>query len=175
MWLAALLAGCSGSSGPTAADPVGPPAPIVAPAPPVVPEGVDVVFVVLDTLRADALTQYGAARPTSPALGDFVRTATRFDAAYAPAPWTVPSTATILTGLHPLRHGMRRVGDVMPATIETLAVDVCTALAVATDCREERVFVRAQPDVTYDQFMEVMNTLQENGYFKVGLLNEDIE
>jgi biopolymer transport protein ExbD len=29
--------------------------------------------------------------------------------------------------------------------------------------------------VTYDQFMEVMNTLQENGYFKVGLLNEDIE
>ena len=60
-------------------------------------------------------------------------------------------------------------------TIETLAVDVCTALAVPTNCREERVFVRAQPDVTYDQFMEVMNTLQENGFFKVGLLNEDIE
>ena len=60
-------------------------------------------------------------------------------------------------------------------SIATLPVDVCTALAVATDCREERVFVRAQPDVTYDQFMEVMNTLQENGYFKVGLLNEDIE
>jgi biopolymer transport protein ExbD len=60
-------------------------------------------------------------------------------------------------------------------TIETLAADVCTALAVPTDCREERVFVRAQPDVTYDQFMEVMNTLQENGFFKVGLLNEDIE
>ncbi|MBU1539001.1 MAG: biopolymer transporter ExbD [Alphaproteobacteria bacterium] len=60
-------------------------------------------------------------------------------------------------------------------SIATLPVDVCTALAVATDCREERVFVRAQPDVTYDQFMEVMNTLQENGFFKVGLLNEDIE
>ncbi len=59
-------------------------------------------------------------------------------------------------------------------TIETLATDVCTALAVPTDCRQERVFVRAQPDVTYDQFMEVMNTLQENGFFKVGLLNEDI-
>ena len=61
------------------------------------------------------------------------------------------------------------------STIETLAVDVCAALAVPTDCRQERVFVRAQPDVTYDQFMEVMNTLQENGFFKVGLLNEDIE
>ncbi|MDP3801554.1 biopolymer transporter ExbD [Brevundimonas sp.] len=60
-------------------------------------------------------------------------------------------------------------------TIETLAADVCVALAVPTNCREERIFVRAQPEVKYDQFMEVMNTLQENGYFKVGLLNEDIE
>ncbi|MDP2117701.1 MAG: biopolymer transporter ExbD [Brevundimonas sp.] len=59
-------------------------------------------------------------------------------------------------------------------TIETLAADVCVALAAA-NCREERVFVRAQPEVRYDQFMEVMNTLQENGFFKVGLLNEDIE
>ena len=60
-------------------------------------------------------------------------------------------------------------------TIETLAADVCAAQAVATDCREERVFVRAQPEVRYNQFMEVMNTMQENGFFKVGLLNEDIE
>ena len=59
-------------------------------------------------------------------------------------------------------------------TIETLAADVCVALAAA-NCRDERVFVRAQPEVRYDQFMEVMNTLQENGFFKVGLLNEDIE
>ena len=60
-------------------------------------------------------------------------------------------------------------------TIETLATDVCTALAVATRCQEERIFVRAQPEVKYDQFMEVMNALQESGYYKVGLLNEDIE
>jgi len=60
-------------------------------------------------------------------------------------------------------------------SVETLSDDVCVALAVATNCKEERVFVRAQPEVSYNQFMEVMNTLQENGYFKVGLLNEDIE
>ena len=60
-------------------------------------------------------------------------------------------------------------------TIETLTTDVCVALAVATNCKEERIFVRAQPEVKYDQFMEVMNALQENGYYKVGLLNEDIE
>jgi biopolymer transport protein ExbD len=61
-------------------------------------------------------------------------------------------------------------------TIETLAADVCGALGGGSPaCREERVFVRAQPEVKYNQFMEVMNKLQENAFYKVGLLNEDIE
>ena len=60
-------------------------------------------------------------------------------------------------------------------TITALPADVCAAQNVTTDCREERVFVRAQPEVKYNQFMEVMNKLQENGFYKVGLLNEDIE
>ena len=60
-------------------------------------------------------------------------------------------------------------------SIEKLPADVCAAQDVTTDCREERVFVRAQPEVKYNQFMEVMNKLQENGFYKVGLLNEDIE
>jgi biopolymer transport protein ExbD len=61
-------------------------------------------------------------------------------------------------------------------TIETLFDDVCAAVGNPTGkgCREERVFVRAQPDVKYNQFMEVMNDLQSHGFFKVGLLNEDI-
>jgi len=59
-------------------------------------------------------------------------------------------------------------------TIAKLTADVCAAQAVTTDCREERVFVRAQPEVKYNQFMEVMNKLQENGFYKVGLRNEDI-
>ena len=61
-------------------------------------------------------------------------------------------------------------------TIETLAVDVCAALGGGSPaCQEERVFVRAQPEVKYNAFMEVMNDLQKNGFYKVGLLNEDIE
>lgn len=59
-------------------------------------------------------------------------------------------------------------------TMESLIADLNTALAVPNP-REERVFVRAQPDVMYERFMEVMNTLQANGYYKVGLLNEDIQ
>ena len=61
-------------------------------------------------------------------------------------------------------------------TIETLAADVCATVGNPTGlgCTEERVFVRAQADVKYAQFMEVMNDLQTHGFFKVGLLNEDI-
>lgn len=58
-------------------------------------------------------------------------------------------------------------------SIDNLPTDVCTALGGGA-CREERVFIRAQPEVKYSQFMEVMNNLQENGFFQVGLLNEDI-
>ena len=59
-------------------------------------------------------------------------------------------------------------------SIATLPADVCSAQGAVANCRDERVFVRAQPEVKYNQFMEVMNKLQENGFFKVGLLNEDI-
>ena len=59
-------------------------------------------------------------------------------------------------------------------TMETLAADVCAAVG-GDRCTDERIFVRAQPDVTYDRFMAVMNDLQANGFLQVGLLNEDIE
>ena len=62
------------------------------------------------------------------------------------------------------------------SSLEGLASDVCTALGGGDPaCKEERVFIRADPEVTYNQFMEVMNELQRRGFFKVGLLNEDIE
>ena len=59
-------------------------------------------------------------------------------------------------------------------TLDTLIADVCVALGGGA-CQEERVFVRAQPEVPYERFMEVMNTLQGSGFYKIGLLNEDIE
>jgi biopolymer transport protein ExbD len=62
------------------------------------------------------------------------------------------------------------------SSLEGLASDVCAALGGGDPaCKDERVFIRADPEVTYNQFMEVMNELQAKGFFKVGLLNEDIE
>jgi len=58
-------------------------------------------------------------------------------------------------------------------TLETLPGDLAGRLG-GDNPTEEQVFVRAQADVEYGQFMEVLNELQDNGFFKVGLINEDI-
>ncbi len=67
----------------------------------------DLFLVVIDTLRADALGCYGAARPTSPNLDAFARQSLVYARAYSPSSWTLPSTVSLLTGLHPDVHGAR--------------------------------------------------------------------
>ena len=61
-----------------------------------------------------------------------------------------------------------------PTSLATLPADVCAALG-GGDCKDQRVFVRAEPNASYAQFMSVMNGLNANGFTQVGLLNEDIE
>ncbi len=64
----------------------------------------NILIWLVDTLRADHLSTYGYERETSPNLDAFARDAVVFENAYAPAPWTKPSTASLLTGLYPKRH-----------------------------------------------------------------------
>ncbi len=67
--------------------------------------GPAVVLIVLDTLRRDRLSLYGYGRATSPALSRFAERALVFDAATATSSWTLPSHASIFTGLAPRAHG----------------------------------------------------------------------
>ena len=68
---------------------------------PAEPARPNVVLIVVDTLRADRLGCYGHSRPTSPRLDALARRGTLFARAYAPSPWTIPSTAALFTGLEP--------------------------------------------------------------------------
>ncbi len=60
-------------------------------------------------MRADRLSAYGYELATSPNIAALAQRGTRFDFAAAPAPWTWPSTASILTGLDPPQHGVLSV------------------------------------------------------------------
>ncbi len=64
----------------------------------------DIIFIVLDTQRADRLGCYGYDKTISPNLDRFAAQATVFDQAVAPAQWTVPSHASMFSGLYPTAH-----------------------------------------------------------------------
>ena len=75
------------------------------------------------------------------------------------------------------KSGAIFIGD-NQSSLANIPVDVPLAMqkeGVTGNFTEERVFVRADADVMYEQFMSVLNVLQANGYFKIGLINEDIE
>ncbi|MFT5685150.1 MAG: arylsulfatase A-like enzyme [Myxococcota bacterium] len=63
------------------------------------------VVIFLDTLRADHIGTYGYDRPTTPKLDAWAERAAVFEQARSIAPWTLPSTRTIVTGEVPERWG----------------------------------------------------------------------
>ncbi|MGP0065451.1 MAG: sulfatase-like hydrolase/transferase [Isosphaeraceae bacterium] len=65
------------------------------------PRAPNVLFIVLDTVRAQSLNLYGYARETSPSLVRLARQGVRFDQARATAAWTLPSHASMFTGRWP--------------------------------------------------------------------------
>jgi len=71
------------------------------------PDAPNVILIVMDTLRADRTSAYGYARETTPALERLAARGLLYDQAISASSWTWPSTASILTGLHPLEHGVQ--------------------------------------------------------------------
>jgi arylsulfatase A-like enzyme len=70
-----------------------------------------VLFVLVDTLRADHLGAYGYDRPTSPELDRLAAESLVFEQAIAPSSWTLPSVASLFTGLYPYSHGVLGVAE----------------------------------------------------------------
>lgn len=81
----------------------------------------NVIVYLIDTLRADHLSCYGYAKPTTPHIDAFAKRATRFTHAVAQSSWTRASVASIFTGLRPQAHGVNDRGDALPADALTLA------------------------------------------------------
>ncbi len=82
----------------------------------------NLVLITLDTTRADHLGAWGYAQAHTPNLDALAARGTRFVRCDTAAPITLPSHATILTGLFPPRHGVRDNGTfVLAPKVETLA------------------------------------------------------
>jgi len=81
----------------------------------------DVMLIILDTTRRDRLSTYGHSRETTPSLTRFADGATTFERAVAPAQWTVPSHASMFTGLYAGAHGLTEAGGTLSGSHPTLA------------------------------------------------------
>lgn len=82
----------------------------------------NVIVITIDTLRADHLGSYGDRDAATPTLDALARRGVRFADAVAHAPLTLPSHASLFTGLTPARHGIRNNPEfVLDDSVPTLA------------------------------------------------------
>ena len=84
----------------------------------------------IDTLRADHLGCYGYSRDTSPFLDSLAASGTLFEQAVSSAPWTLPSHASLLSGVYPSTH--RAVDGIGPPP-EKMGSRISTSVALAAE------------------------------------------
>lgn len=80
-----------------------------------------VVLLTLDTTRRDALGAFGGPSGATPNLDRLAAGATVFTRASSTTSWTLPSHASIFTGLYPAEHGAGVSRDRIARSFETLA------------------------------------------------------
>jgi arylsulfatase A-like enzyme len=96
----------------------------------------NVVLISIDSLRADHLGVYGYGRDTSPHLDALAKRSVVFDHAFSTTTWTLPSHASLLSGLYPNAHGVTRrnlrIPEAVPLLPELLATRGYRSAAVVS-------------------------------------------
>ena len=107
-----------------------------------------VFLIVLDTVRTDCIAPYSQNSRT-PNLEAFARDAVVFENCIAPSPWTIPSHASIFTGLYPTEHGCH--GD--------------------TDVQKSDFLGAPLPNMLSDKFTTLPECFRENGYKTAAIIS----
>jgi len=84
----------------------------------------NILIITLDTTRADRLGCYGYSAARTPVLDQLAREGSLFERAYCTVPLTLPSHASLFTGLYPPEHGLQ------VNSVKTLPMDVPTLAQV---------------------------------------------
>jgi len=86
------------------------------------PDTPSVLILSLDTTRPDSLSCYGGAGAATPNLDRLAQEGVLYERAYTSAPLTLPAHASLLSGLYPVRHGVRNNGrGALSSDVDTLA------------------------------------------------------
>ncbi|MEO6194936.1 MAG: sulfatase [Thermoanaerobaculia bacterium] len=122
----------------------------------------NVIFILVDTLRADRLSGYGYARPTSPNFDAFAREAVKFDANRGQASCTFPSANSILTSRWPsafLGQPDQRLGipEGIPSIAEILHAQGYRTVAVSASAVVRRSPSRFNPTGGFGRGFDVFD------------------
>ena len=89
------------------------------------PDRPNIILMTIESLRADHVTCYGYERETTPHIDALAGQAIVYDQAYSVTSWTLPSHASIFTGLYPSAHKVTlprdRLHDTHLTAAETLS------------------------------------------------------
>lgn len=115
----------------------------------VLPEGAEkpnVIFIMIDALRADRLGAYGCQKNLTPTMDGLAKVGVTFTYCVAPAPWTLPSIASLFTAYYP-------------------GVHKATSYRTVEDMEQGRT---VQQSVLSDDFTTLAEVLKANGYDTAG-------
>lgn len=85
------------------------------------PPGPNILFIVVDCLRADHLGYHGYHRDTSPTIDRLSREGIDFKNNYSNSSWTKPAVVTMLTSLYPNRHNVLGLTDIFPSSFLSIS------------------------------------------------------
>ncbi|HEV8376681.1 MAG TPA: sulfatase [Candidatus Polarisedimenticolia bacterium] len=80
-----------------------------------------ILLLSVDTLREDAVSALSSKAAPTPSLDALAKDSVVFTRAYSPAPWTLPSFASVMTGLAPSVHQVKSPTRRIPDSLDTLA------------------------------------------------------
>lgn len=83
-------------------------------------DGKNLILITIDALRADAIEPYNSSYKT-PAFAHFANRSLIFERAYSNSPWTMPSLASIFSGLNPRAHGCSEPEGCLAKEVNSLA------------------------------------------------------
>lgn len=129
-------------------------------------EGANVIFVLVDALRADRLGSYGSEAATTPHLDALAKRAIVFRDAHANSASTVRSVASLFTSTLPMVHGIEAPpGDESEVRLSVLADEMVTAPEVFQAAGYHTAMVTGTgwitPEVNYDQGVDEYVLLEE--------------
>src|SRR5690349_18739016 len=101
----------------------------------------NIIFIVIDTLRASRLGCYGYGKPTSPTIDRLASEGARLARCFAPGIPTTPAHTTLFTGLHPLTHNIVTHGG---------SVDLDRSTPMLTELLQNAGYTTAAVDNLYD-------------------------